>query len=480
MEAYVLLKNLVVGISCFIVLCKFLEMKKLKKEHYFSCAIIVVSVFLHNTFWPFEQYELYTSVLLLIIINLIIFKPLKLKYLNSLTFLTVSYAASILISLICGGIVSFAYALIFGYKFYVSMAFLIELLIIIVSIAIYKIRFKFVINNVKTFRGICFSIFGMMLNTYILSRIINVINDGTQIVVYHDNEILWAVSIGLITYGLFTILKRETMQAYSEKALKHKMNKISTDFNSLMLTHDFLSDRVHKDAKYLRAFDKALTILLHETPDADVKLKAQKVMDDITEFKKAMQIETQQYNEDTTYDISGMILLDSIMISMLDLAKGKGIDLGIEFNEPPGSVTKYITEEQLSTLIADLLENAIIAVDNSPNMNKKIRCSICLDESGIIQIVIMDSGVAFDKSVLCSIGKKKITTYKEAGGSGEGLWNVYKTMRSSKASLTINETIHDLDFTKSITIRFDGECEYKYCHNSDSSRNKNPPMLTDG
>ncbi|MCL2487160.1 MAG: GHKL domain-containing protein, partial [Oscillospiraceae bacterium] len=283
------------------------------------------------------------------------------------------------------------------------------------------------------------------------------------------NEIMMGVSYLLIALGLFTILKRETIQAYSERALRHKINEITTDFNSLMQTHDFLSERVHKDAKYLKAFNKALMILIRETPDAGIKKKAQKILDDITEFKMAMQAETQKYNEETAYEVSGMILLDSLMLYMLDLAKEKGIELDIDFQETFGGITHFITEEQFNTLIADLLENAIIAVENSPHLNKRISCSISKDDLGSYQIVIKDSGVAFDKNVLNSIGKRKMTTHKDTGGSGIGLWNVYKTMRSSKASLLIREFMDDLDFTKSVIVKFDGRCEFQYCHDCDNS-----------
>ena len=471
MEAYSVLKNLVIGISCFLIFCKFIEIKRWNTRHYFSAAVMTTLILIRNTLLTANVYEIYADLVILILINIIIFKPLKLKFSNVFTFLLVSYSGSLLLFLSCHSIASFVFAFIYTLVFGVvvenapiaTIVYLSSSINFIVILIFHLIRFKFKINNFKNFRGISFSIFGMMLNTYSLIRIINSVDDGVSLLNYQTNGLMFIVSFVFIVYGQFTILKRETLQSYSDRALNHKLNEISSKFNDLMQTHDFLSERVHKDNKYLNAFNNAVRILLNESSDIETRLKAQRLMDDITEYRQALQIEKEKHFEDYKYSLSGMVLLDSIFLYMLEQATQKGIELKVAFDELPDRCTDYVTEEQLSTLIADFIENSIVSVENNANLIKKISCNICKNtDTGNYQIVIRDSGNAFDKNVLDNIGKRKTTTRKETGGSGIGLWNVYKIMRLSKASLIINEFVNDSDFTKAIIFRFDGKCEYKY------------------
>ena len=63
---------------------------------------------------------------------------------------------------------------------------------------------------------------------------------------------------------------------------------------------------------------------------------------------------------------------------------------------------------------------------------------------------------------LLKLGKEAITTHKDTGGSGIGFMTTFETMQECKASLIIEEKqpISNNDYTKSITIRFDGKNEY--------------------
>jgi len=258
------------------------------------------------------------------------------------------------------------------------------------------------------------------------------------------------------------MFKRESLQARKENELRSKTNNISAQFNSLMQTHDFLSGRVHKNSQYLKAFGKAVSIMLQESPDDETKAKAQTILDDIAEFRAAMQLEAQQYLDTEDYSLSGKALLDSILLYMIEWTKSKGISLEIDLQTSPDIVTGHISEEQLSTLTADLLENAVASVESNGHLNKKILFVVCEDEAGIIQIVVKDSGVTFDKSVLDSIGKRKITTRKDLGGSGGGYWGISKMMRQSRASLIIEEYKATTGFTKAVIVRFDDKCKYIY------------------
>lgn len=53
--------------------------------------------------------------------------------------------------------------------------------------------------------------------------------------------------------------------------------------------------------------------------------------------------------------------------------------------------------------------------------------------------------------------------FKNSGGTGIGFMTTFETMKETKASLIIDEMreMSNTDYTKSVTIRFDGKNEYR-------------------
>jgi hypothetical protein len=59
---------------------------------------------------------------------------------------------------------------------------------------------------------------------------------------------MFYISLLLVGYGVFSLLRREDVGSRDERQLRHKINEISAEFDGLMQTHDFLSERVHREA----------------------------------------------------------------------------------------------------------------------------------------------------------------------------------------------------------------------------------------
>jgi hypothetical protein len=131
---------------------------------------------------------------------------------------------------------------------------------------------------------------------------------------------------------------------------------------------------------------------LHEANDDANKTKAQRLLTDMETFRETMYDETLLHLEEIDFPLSGIVLLDSILM----------------------------------------------------------------------QIVVSDTGVSFYKAIFDNIGKRKATTRKSSGGSGEGFWKVFKLVRMCKASLVIEECGESLEYTKAVIVRFDGKCELVY------------------
>ena len=74
---------------------------------------------------------------------------------------------------------------------------------------------------------------------------------------------------------------------------------------------------------------------------------------------------------------------------------------------------------------------------------------------------VFDSGIPFEIDTLIRLGTQRVTTHAETGGSGVGFETTFEILRQYKASLIINEQDPSpVDFSKSVSIRFDGKKHY--------------------
>ncbi len=130
-------------------------------------------------------------------------------------------------------------------------------------------------------------------------------------------------------------------------------------------------------------------------------------------------------------------------------------------------IDKIISENDLNTLLADLLDNALIAVKHSHGHH--VLLNIDLIENSYV-INIFDSGIPFTKEVLLNLGLKNYTTHKEEGGSGIGLTTSYELIRKHKASLTIDEYAPNSGlYSKKVSVTFNQLQQYTLftCRNSE-------------
>ena len=115
-------------------------------------------------------------------------------------------------------------------------------------------------------------------------------------------------------------------------------------------------------------------------------------------------------------------------------------------------VNKICNDESLCTLIADLLENALIATQNNDIRNIHLGIDI---EDGFYAINIIDSGIHFPPEVYLDMGIKRHTTHEDTGGSGIGLMTTFELVKKYRASFIIDEKLNSNFYTKKLTISFD-------------------------
>lgn len=141
----------------------------------------------------------------------------------------------------------------------------------------------------------------------------------------------------------------------------------------------------------------------------------------------------------------------------------KALQYNIEFDVIVNGSIKYmvesiISEDEINTMIADLVENAIIATINEKYKNILINIGTNLK---CYYLEIFDSGALFQAETLLKLGITPATTHKDNGGSGIGLMTIYEILKKHQASIEIDEKIENEIFTKKISIYFDKLNEYR-------------------
>ncbi|MBQ2835770.1 MAG: hypothetical protein IJE68_02920 [Clostridia bacterium] len=181
--------------------------------------------------------------------------------------------------------------------------------------------------------------------------------------------------------------------------------------------------------------------------------------------ERLKEIEKDLYKEKNTVklDKTGIPQIDDMLEYMQSECKKNKIDFELQINGNIHYMTNnLIPKEDLETLLADHIKNAIIAINHIDNINRSILVRLG-EIDGNYSLYIYDSGIEFEKETLENLGKKPSTTHENEGGTGMGFMNTFDTLRKCEASLTINEFNKPTkdNYTKAIIIKFDKKNEFK-------------------
>lgn len=225
--------------------------------------------------------------------------------------------------------------------------------------------------------------------------------------------------------------------------------------HKLQESNDFMAKLIHRDNKLLLSMYEAVRILNDNHKDGGQQLESQRILEQIEQLineRTGLILQNQRTYKSlpSTKDK----LIDGVINHMLTKATEKNIQFDLVVDDDISELTKTIIPSiKLQTLIADLLENAIIAT--SHNEYRKILVIIGIAEE-FYELTIQDSGIPFENETLQNLGQQKTSTHLNNGGSGIGYMTIFEILNEFKASLVITE--HELKaygFTKSIKVRFD-------------------------
>ena len=267
---------------------------------------------------------------------------------------------------------------------------------------------------------------------------------------------------------IMIIIVIKTLTLYYKQKL---LTKNIEDYKSEIALKDAqiksLSDEKYKISKLNHEFYNRQKALIHKVEEitsmnteiAD-ELDLSKQINDLTKeyTDKAQEIKTLDKLPTT-----GIVEIDDMFKYMQSECNSKKIQFNLKINgNIYHMINNKIPQSRLVTLIGDHLRDAIIAIDFSNNTFKSI-LAVLGENNGVYEFCVFDTGIEFKIDTLLKLGLKPATTHKDSGGTGIGFMTTFETMKETKASLIIDEMreMSNTDYTKSVTIRFDGKNEYR-------------------
>lgn len=310
---------------------------------------------------------------------------------------------------------------------------------------------------------------GAVISSIVIISYITIIN------YISNNEVLSDITLILFAFIILCFVliilwwRAGITRTYTERIRMDEIQRLKAAVEELEKDNRALAQIIHKDNKLLGAMELAVRSLVEAAKEinVDISEKAAPILEQLQEETGDRKGIIREYRKNNkTLSETGVSSIDDMLNYMLQKANEADADFDVIVMKNIKRLTEdIIDKEKLRTLIADLLENAIIATKNQEH--KKVLLRIGVEDGGdasgaYFALTIYDSGAYFDAEVLQNLGKKQITTHAGDGGSGIGIMQTFEILNETKASIMIEEfpqAIHS--FTKKITIRFDGKNEVR-------------------
>lgn len=289
------------------------------------------------------------------------------------------------------------------------------------------------------------------------------------IFVNSNDEFSWNIlALFFVLSIIMGIMIQRTLTLYYKQKL---LAKNIEDYKSEIALKDAqiksLSDEKYKISKLNHEFYNRQKSLIHKVEEitsmnteiAD-ELDLSKQINDLT---KEYTDKAQEIKILDKLPTTGIVEIDDMFKYMQSECDSKKIQFNLKVNgNIYHMINNKIPQSRLVTLIGDHLRDAIIAIDYSNNTFKSI-LAVLGENNGVYEFCVFDTGIEFEIDTLLNLGLKPATTHKDSGGTGIGFMTTFETMKETKASLIIDEMreMSNTDYTKSVTIRFDGKNEYR-------------------
>lgn len=273
---------------------------------------------------------------------------------------------------------------------------------------------------------------------------------------------LCAIFIFLFRRNHITKTYLDRLKEKDIEDLNHVLTEKLEYINKLETENAELAKIIHKDNKLIPAMEYTVETFIKSAQilDNDTNIKGQALLENLVNLSNERKgIIKEQDKKCQKLQLTNVSRIDSLLVYM----QQKASSFDIRFDTSISCDVKYLTEhiideDKLSTLLADLIENAIIATRHNAKHHILLSISIV---SKIYTISVFDSGIPFTKEVLAKMGQEQITTHSDENGSGIGMMSTFSIMKDCQASLLLDEYISEYGlYTKKLSIAFDNKNQH--------------------
>ncbi len=250
---------------------------------------------------------------------------------------------------------------------------------------------------------------------------------------------------------------REHLQSQSEEQYQKELSKRDREIEKQRQSNEYLAKVVHRDNHLMNSLNTAIDAYYNTNDNAE---KSDLFREIQTMIKERGELIDREQRETKLLPSTGSLLIDSTINDLYIKAAAHGIDFDMAASVPVSEIIgKYISQTALQTLLSDHIKDAVIAVEAKGEESGKILLDLSMQNDNYC-ITIYDNGVAFEIDTLSKLGRERVTTYADSGGSGIGFMTTFETLNKAYASLIITEFDSTMPFTKSVAFRFDGESSF--------------------
>lgn len=429
---------------------------KSRKSYYIICSVFSAAL-ATLSYLLLKDIDYFEFVFMIVMVTLFLTRYYSKDFSLSFNTVLISFSYSyIVFSIVSVPLVTFNYIVLGSFL----NPTLLQFIGMFIQFAVCTIPFRFnrfknglsFIN--KPFYSTPFTVIGILV--ILAAMLLNAKTKGTLIHIVPLSFLLICAIFMLSWWQSYTT--REYMDRIRSREFQEYVIQLQDKdikINQLENEVKHLSSLIHKDNKLLPAMELAVENMINN-PDSHDKEKLLDRLKDISSERTGIlnRLETSEKYISTT----GNIAIDSLFGYMHQRACRDEINFNVIADR---NITEWIsnpvTEDELSTILADITENAIIATESSDIKNVMVN----FDTSSCLTINVYDSGPAFDINVLANWGRKRYTTHENEGGSGIGLYTTYEILKKHNGSFLIEEfDIENKSFTKKVSIIFDYSDEY--------------------
>ena len=216
---------------------------------------------------------------------------------------------------------------------------------------------------------------------------------------------------------------------------------------------------IHKDNKLIPAMETAVIDFLSASNQKENNALGQSLIFQLRELSGSRREILDEVSAARSHHFAtGVPALDTMLTYFDRRAEARKMEFTVNVTpDLKAYVPSRISSDDITHLLADLLENAIIAV--TPCTNRKIRLQIYPYRKWFV-IELSDTGIPFQTKSLLQFGIQQLTTHKDSGGSGIGLMDIWKLKEKYHASIHITEYPDSSPFSKRITLLLDHRNQY--------------------